>query len=165
MSDVSALLDEHGRVDIDKVRSRAKSGGSGRKESVCISAQTCIRIRNRLRIGGTVAEVAERLDVGKTTVSKHAAGKCSCPHDHARVVKGWHTTHREDDGDGDARLPAVECKNIREQLLAGDTVSDIARDSLACKSTIRRHARGKCSHETDRYAHPPLEYGWHEVDE
>jgi len=165
MSDASALLDENGRVDISKVRSRAKSQGGGRNEAVCISRQTCIRIRNRLRIGGTVTQVAERVGVGKTTVSNHAAGKCSCDHNHPPVVKGWHTTERTGGGGDHSHLPAVQCKRFRRELLNGATVSEVSRESMACKHTIRRHAKGECSHSQESAKYPPLAYGWHEVDE
>lgn len=89
--DASDLLDENGRVDQNKVRSRAnRPSGNGTD----VTDELCHRIRVMLTDGATRYEVADELGVSKSTVSHHANGECICTAEAAPRAwtngVGWH---------------------------------------------------------------------------
>jgi len=73
--DPTDLLDENGRIDTTKVKSRANTAPSGLTD---VSDELCHKIRLRVSDGLTRKEVADELGVGIGTVSNHANGRCMC---------------------------------------------------------------------------------------
>ena len=89
--DPSDLLDENGRVDHNKVRSRANRP---RSDQTDVTDELCHRIRVMLTDGANREQVADEFGIAKSTVSHHAGGDCICtaeaePREWTNGV-GWH---------------------------------------------------------------------------
>jgi len=81
-----AFLDSNGEVDAYRVRAMDLS----------IDWDTCAEIRRSLREGDaeSAAELARsdnEIDAGKSTVLKHARGRCRCPVDEPELT--YNSTH------------------------------------------------------------------------
>jgi len=89
--DPSDLLDDDGRVDHNKIRSRANRPSADARH---ITDELCHRIRVMLTDGLKRYEVADELDISESSVSFHANGECLCtaeaaPREWTNGV-GWH---------------------------------------------------------------------------
>ena len=69
----SALLNDDGTIDLSSVRARVNGTNTA---GTMISTHECDDIRKRLREGASTHEVARILQCGKSSVRRHANGKC-----------------------------------------------------------------------------------------
>lgn len=72
------LLDEDGKVDADKIRSRAMSNKPSRRH---VDDETCSRWRRELDGEPNAEAVACDTKYNAKTVGKHARGDCTCDAD------------------------------------------------------------------------------------
>lgn len=122
----------------------------------------CVQLRACLLDGDSRSDAASRLDVGKSTIGRHALGKCNCGHDAHTLTHtddGYTTT---DDGGLETYITGVTpvdksaCEMFRRALVKeGVNANTLATVYGVSDDAIRRHARGRCDHDTDV---PPATY-------
>ncbi|UBF23504.1 hypothetical protein HRTV-28_gp66 [Halorubrum tailed virus 28] len=71
--DATDLLDEHGKVDLSKVRSRANAANGA---TVHIDAERCAELREHLAETRHAGKTAAAFDHGETAVRRHVKGEC-----------------------------------------------------------------------------------------
>lgn len=118
-----------------------------------IDSVGCIQVRACLLDGRSQVETAEIVDAGKSTVGRHAHGKCSCEHD-GRTVEHtdgeWSTA--EEEGiprhiTGYAPVSPDVCELMRAALARDGVDAGTLADVLGSSDdAVRRHARGNCDH-------------------
>jgi hypothetical protein len=134
------------------------------------SAKECAAFRDSILAGASPKQVAADVTWGRTAVYTHARGDCEHtePVDTPPIAYGWHVdTDANETGGPDAKLrvSAATCRTLREQLVRGDSRSDLADRHNMSESAITEHVNGRCNHDADAHGHPPLSYGWHEVEQ
>ena len=110
-----------------------------------VTAEECAEIRRRRRAGESVAGIADDLERGKPTISRHARGSDRCSHDPEEVgppVAG--------------RITAEVCADIRQRRREGETVAGIADDLEQTEATVSRHSLGDdgCNHDPEEVGPP-----------
>jgi len=87
--DASDLLNDDGTVNVSMVRSRTNH----RHGDANVDDATCADIRRRLADLETCAAVADAMDIGDSTIRKHAKGECMCVNDATpfeyHTDRGW----------------------------------------------------------------------------
>jgi hypothetical protein len=132
--------------------------------------EECAAFRTRILSGASPAQVAADTTWGRTAVYTHARGDCTHadPPAHAPVAYGWHVDTDADETGGSnkkLRVSAATCRTLRQQLIRGESRSDLTERHDISESAITEHVTGRCNHDADAHGHPPLAYGWHQVEE
>lgn len=128
----------------------------------------CLTMRALALAGWDHTEIADEVDVTKSTATRHCNGSCQCVHvGHSVEYTGRTGTAAGDRGvpddstRGGIYVPAQTCKHIREILAETDlSIAPLTELFGASEVTIRRHAKAgdKCSHDHNE-THPPLRFG------
>lgn len=120
-----------------------------------ISPVACVQLRALLLDGASRQEAADTLGVGKSTVGRHALGKCNCGHDAHTLTHtsdGYVTT---DEGGlrtyitGVTPITDTVCDMLRRAVVReGVTATHLADVFGVSNDAVTRHARGRCNHDS-----------------
>jgi response regulator of citrate/malate metabolism len=134
----SALLDEDGKIDISKVKSRANMSNHTHAEITDAVCHDMRRMAGRDDVTET-APIAEAFDISRTTVRRHLRGDCNCT-----PVADPETSPMENG------ISVATCDRIREVALRDDVRSavDIASHFDLSRDTVRHHITDRCTHES-----------------
>ena len=142
--DAADLLDESGRVDISKVKSRAKTTND---ESTSVGDELCHDMRVAAQEVESMTEIFDDFAPSIHTIRRHVRGDCSCQPvaDPVRMRQG------------SGPIPAATCDEMRRRVAAGDigSTTPLVEDYDFCKTSVNFHLNGNCTHETTE---PPCEY-------
>jgi hypothetical protein len=115
----------------------------------------CVQLRTLLLDGASRSEAADRLDVGKSTVGRHALGKCNCGHDAHTLTHTSDGYVTSEEGGLETYLTGITvidtdaCNMLRRALVRdGVTATTLATLFGISDDAVRRHARGRCDHDT-----------------
>ena len=156
------LLDENGKVDTSKVKSISNNTHVTPHNKV-VDAELCATLRKELAALGDTDAVADRHNIGKTTLTEHAEGECTHEIKAPPVMYGWVRAPDADDSGGNENYGDVtrpQCQRIRKQLLAGMSRDEVAADVRMDSEYVSKHAKGECLHEGRPDDLCPVRYGW-----
>ena len=142
--DAADLLDENGRVDPAKVKSRQDTSNHG---ATHIDDSTCHDMRVAAADAETVAAIADGFEATADTIRRHVRGDCNC-----RPVADPISTSV-----GVAKISAATCDALRRRVADRRIRSRrrLAEEFDISSTSVNYHLRGGCTHETTE---PPCEY-------
>jgi len=151
----SELLGDDGKVDTSKVKSITNSNVN--KEN-SVTAEEATEIRRRIRDGEGIVDVAKSVGRAAATVQRHAAGDVEYP-------------------DGTPDIGPVECHyfvnaeeatEIRQRLISGQCLKEVAEAHNRSEGTILDHAKNSRVYDDGTPDTNPVVYEhgqWREVSE
>lgn len=142
--DAADLLDENGRVDPAKVKSRQDTSNH---DATHIDDSTCHDMRVAAAEAETVAAIADDFEAAANTIRRHVRGECNC-----RPVADPVPTSV-----GVAKISSATCDALRRRVAERGIRSRrrLVEEFGISSSSVNHHLRGGCTHETTA---PPCEY-------
>lgn len=151
-----------GKVDVSKVKSVTNNAHVS-PHNAKVTPELCATLRNELAAEGDTDAVADRHDIGKTTLTEHAQGECNHDIETPPAMYGWVRAPDADDTGGNENYGEVtrpQCQRIRRQLLSGMSRNEVASDVRLGTEYVTIHATGECLHAPRPDGIGPVKYGW-----